>query len=1072
MKMNSIYIIILIALINSKEYTILDIDPYRNTYYAKDMLQRKEDTLIYKFEPKNAKRNIFLIFLGHSNEGSFEFYLYKKPDEITFDENNHFINYLEKYINYGEINIKQELDIYYILVKMNSYEDKYDYLSFTMYNTEDYWNIGNLETNQEYLLVFEDDKEITFTYPAKKITQYFHISIKGECEELYYELYKNNTNPESVTSIRHQCNFNHYNNAVFLRDNNYYMNLKFASNKKKILRIVFYFLTNKKDIFEIKDHKTDIKYAYTSYIKAASRGIDVKYYFINTTDLPINQLIGYSIYDQYNLLRYRYWFKRYENYDIEELPGGAGVDDFDYDSYTDRYMYDNPIIFFRKFKDTKGLFLKIRSYLIEDNDEINHNEMIVYLNAKYIFEDLTENHIFNHTELKEKKVFYLVHKDGKFIMKSNQDYFTILHPKIQRVWSKAYLFEKSDFVFELQNSENASVEFQYVKDTIISNLSSPYTMFLCNNDTKEEKLLYLPYMTNFNILFGDIKIYDIDVNSLNSLDDFYDEKYMKIYNSNKRFDNYISSKDEISFYKLKCNKYSLIKFENSFKSYIDENITIDENSKKLILDFSRYNQKNINFQTNISLYIGIGILNSEELNENWSLNFYINNQKFYLNNINNIFFQEFNNTDNLKIEKPDKDKIRPYINIMHNYTIEKFRPLRTNNSGIFVFDKNTTDKYNVLINITTQSSYFNTELGKYSLFYGDPKNYEYNQLISYPIEISSNPYQYIENNDENKYFFILYENYSDLYRNEFRLVKLTRRFVQLNDLNYIDKSDNERVMLYLPRNNKKTHVFIQYFYEEMNAYDNNDKIIRQSNNLYPGREDNVKEYKIKDIKEIYAANDNMMANKSFFLVSYVDIDYYKGDHRYGDKCYFQILYINDTLNDIKIKISNLCSYVFHYYIFILYNTSIEYNEMSPLELFYTKTNNDSIKYYDFITNATEIEIKDNFIKGPMNISIVGQCEEGFRRFVYDNIEYNYIGNKKPVTVYIVLGCVGGALIILIIAIIVIKRIRKKRMDAFNEKQTLLNKAEEKAKKEEIGSADFAYMINGETDNPSPTPTPT
>ena len=85
--MKLIFIIILIALINSKDYIILDIDPYRNTYYAKDMLQRKEDTLIYKFEPKNAKRNIFIIFLGHSNEGSFEFYLYKKPDEITFDEN-------------------------------------------------------------------------------------------------------------------------------------------------------------------------------------------------------------------------------------------------------------------------------------------------------------------------------------------------------------------------------------------------------------------------------------------------------------------------------------------------------------------------------------------------------------------------------------------------------------------------------------------------------------------------------------------------------------------------------------------------------------------------------------------------------------------------------------------------------------------------------------------------------------------------------------------------------------------------------------------------------------------------
>ena len=61
-------------------------------------------------------------------------------------------------------------------------------------------------------------------------------------------------------------------------------------------------------------------------------------------------------------------------------------------------------------------------------------------------------------------------------MKSNLDYFTILKPRRERVWSKTYLFEMSNFVFELQNSENASVEFQYVKDPIISDLSSPYTM--------------------------------------------------------------------------------------------------------------------------------------------------------------------------------------------------------------------------------------------------------------------------------------------------------------------------------------------------------------------------------------------------------------------------------------------------------------------------------------------------------------------------------------------------------------------------------------------------------------------
>ena len=1070
MKMKLIYIIVLISVINSKDYKILDINPYKNIYYANDMFQRKEDILIYKFEPKNEKRNIFLLFLGPSNKDDFEFYLYKAPEEITFDKEKHLINYLEKYINYGEIKINQELDIYYILVRMNSYEDKYDYLSFIIYNTEEYWNIGNLETNQEYLLAFEDDKEITLTYHAKNITQYFHISIKGECEELYYELYKNNTKPDSVTKINHQCNFNHYNTIAFVRDNNYYMNLKFASRKKKILRIVFYFLTNKNDIFEIKDYRTDIKYAYTSYIIGANRGIDIKYYFINTTDLPINQLIGYSIYDPYNSLSYRYWVKRYENYDIEELPNGVEVKDFDYDSYNDINMKNEPLILIRKFEDTKGLFLKIRSYLNEDNDQVNHNEMIVYLKAKYIFEDLTENHIFNHTELKEKNVFYLQHKTGKFIMKSNLDYFTILRPRRERVWSKTYLFEISNIVFELQNSENASVEFQYTKDIIISNLASPYTMFLCNNSIKEEKLLYLPYMTNFNILFGDIIIYDIDVSSLNSLDDFYDEKYMKIYNSDKRYDDYISSKGEISFYKLKCNKYSFIKFENSFNSYVDENITINKESKKLILDFSRYNQKNINFKTNQSLYIGIGILNSQEINENWSFNFYINDEKYSLNNTNNIFFHGFNTNDNLKIEKPDNNNIHPYINVMHNYTIEKFSPLRTNNSGIFVIDKNITEEYNILINITYFYRYYNAESGKYNLFYGDPKNYEYNQLISYPIEISNNPYQYLENNDENKSFFILYENYSSVI-NEFRLVKLTKKNIQLNDLILIEKSENERVILNLPKINDSTHVFIQYFYEEMELYDNNDIIIRPSNNYFIGREDNMKEYKFYNNKEFYASNDNIKSYNTFLSVSYVDIDYYKGNYEYDNKCYFKILYINDTFNDITIEISNRCTSVFHYYIFILYNTSIEYNDMSPLELFYAKKHNDSIKCYEFTTNKSEFEIEDNFLKGPMNITIVGQSVEGFRRFVYDEKEYDYVGKKKSYLVYIILGCIGGALIILIIIIIVVKRIKKRKIDSFNEKKTLLNKAEEKAKKEEIGSADFAYIFNGSTDTPTSTPTP-
>ena len=61
MKMIRIYIIILITFINSKDFQILDLEPYKYRYYAKDMIQSKEDILIYKFELK-LKKEIFFSF--------------------------------------------------------------------------------------------------------------------------------------------------------------------------------------------------------------------------------------------------------------------------------------------------------------------------------------------------------------------------------------------------------------------------------------------------------------------------------------------------------------------------------------------------------------------------------------------------------------------------------------------------------------------------------------------------------------------------------------------------------------------------------------------------------------------------------------------------------------------------------------------------------------------------------------------------------------------------------------------------------------------------------------------------
>ena len=51
-------------------------------------------------------------------------------------------------------------------------------------------------------------------------------------------------------------------------------------------------------------------------------------------------------------------------------------------------------------------------------------------------------------------------------------------------------------------------------------------------------------MTNFNILFGKIEIYEINVTSLNSLDEIFNDDYLEVYNSLKRYNDYNTNKDE------------------------------------------------------------------------------------------------------------------------------------------------------------------------------------------------------------------------------------------------------------------------------------------------------------------------------------------------------------------------------------------------------------------------------------------------------------------------------------------------------------------------------------------------
>ena len=594
-----IYILILISFTESYKYDIDILEPYSNVYYANDLIKSKDNIIIYQFQPQLKEREIFIFFLGHPNSGSFEFYLYSNLSNINCTDNKTFTNYLEKFENYNEIKVNHDLDIYYILVTMNSNEDINKYLSFMIYNIKESLDIGKFKKNNDYLLAFKGYRNITLNYPAKNIPQYFYLKMKGECYSIAYDIYKNNELVYNITLTKQFQSLN----FSFIENNSYNIKIRIKSYLTHITRFVLYFLDNMKDIIEVKDPLTDIKYGYTDSGESSKT---IKYYFINIENVPKNEFISYHIFEPFNTLFYKKYLKYYDNYDINELPTGFEIKDFDYQGQIRYNIKYEPMICFRKHKEEKGLVFRIESYMYEEAEEFSLNEMIMYLYAKKLNE-ITENKKFNYTQLLTKNAFYLSYKYYQYLLiKSNLNYFNMLSPTTEKIKSKSYLinpfaYPKSIF-FEFDISENAFVEFKFIDRENISLFKNPNIMHFCKNNISEEKYIYLPYMTNFNILYGDIKIYDMNITKLNSLDDFFNENYMDNYSFYKRYVDYKSLKEEQFFYKLKCNKDSLIKLEDAYDSSTNENIIIKPDTKKLILEFSDNEKKQLHLNL-IYLYI-------------------------------------------------------------------------------------------------------------------------------------------------------------------------------------------------------------------------------------------------------------------------------------------------------------------------------------------------------------------------------------------------------------------------------------------------------------------------------------
>ena len=70
-------------------------------------------------------------------------------------------------------------------------------------------------------------------------------------------------------------------NLTFIENNDYYINISIHSINNRIVRLLFYLLDNDKDILEIKNNKSVLKYSYVSFISSSLYGTTNRAFFIN-----------------------------------------------------------------------------------------------------------------------------------------------------------------------------------------------------------------------------------------------------------------------------------------------------------------------------------------------------------------------------------------------------------------------------------------------------------------------------------------------------------------------------------------------------------------------------------------------------------------------------------------------------------------------------------------------------------------------------------------------------------------------------------------------------------------------
>ena len=999
------------------------------------------------YEDQKETKNIFIQIYT-----SFRVVLYIYDDNTKIEQNTtgQFINF--NYRNIFSNGVKKYKDFIckqkYYFVVANDNINSFIPILFQLSVLDENNNANLISTSQDYTFFQRTNttENLFYTHTEDKIAL---INFKGDAQLKIFE------NEEKI----YDKNSENLLKFEFKKNKRY--NISFSDNSVIQKSLVF---------LQFLD---DSKYLNHNFDKSPLILLDkYKYYLeIDISNYSVGEYILFLFYSDFGKVYAKYQYKKQLNGNNFINLGKYSINDFNFISIKKNEEDDKLILYIQAYNDESFTVVDLLKYKVQginsENPILSKGPNLLYIDY-FSFNKLNSFGFYSNQPYfyiqqqinDESTTSDIKHKNLSIITKRKSDILSNKKALIYFNMNDDFKLEIKKYNYPILNLEFDDEEFHNFKDIKMNEY-----LQLCQGDESKDELYY--YINNNNIydgievfepIFGNIQSYFIEENDIKTLSDFDFDKIKET--------NFYKTNNKTGFLKIKCNK------EPSMIKHINLNFAYDkkEEELKILSTGKRYNffiNKLNNFIID-SKYINENLqlkFTVYGLNPNESIELLLGENTYNLTDIPfKLNFPYKNNSDTIYFKADENIKDRINIEIIVGFLpqdLNSFQTIEfTNALGSLIIEPHKgniikvpkdfkEDYYEFSINIPEQKSLLDIQITYDKKEFAVPRGYiRYDEI--YPIIplFNVNPYTKIPSNlnsSDDKFFYITIYNGGE--SNHKLFIKKPKNVyeLKLNQINVIPKLEEENKNYYhrivIPKGDYQ-FLTIQPL---KNGTDPNEVSISKDNIFYGNAFHNY--YLTLPMDETQSSYINFFCTDDISFINLIPRKEYFYKYNSPYDIINEIKQIEGT-KKYKINITSL-SYqlypnIFKYHLLINIDSIFDaYQIITEQKNFDLKKQKMIVVNDDGLKETFEYEIELDIELNKDNKLIIIPIEKDNNLIEAKYKYYNFSYLAKLESSYWIYYIIGGAILFLIIAIIIIflfcRHLKNKKAEADNpSKEKIIN----------------------------------